>query len=325
MSSASNDGTRWPSVSVVMPVRNEAAGLRHAVESVLNQVYDGPLDVWVALAPSEDTTAGVLDELIRDHPRVHRVDNPVGTTPAGLNAAISASDGEVVVRVDGHARLPQGYVATAVATMLRTGAANVGGRQHAVGQTAFEQAVAAVTNSWVGSGGPRYRAGGAEGPVDTVYLGVFRRSAGDAVGWFDEALLRNQDYEFNLRLRESGETVWFDPYLVVDYRPRSTFRGLARQYFDYGRFKAKVLLSNPRSVRMRQLVPAAVAPMTVICLAAVFFTRLAIAPLLGYVAVLGFATRRAGSWHAVPVAATIHLAWSAGLWIGPHRRVVASR
>lgn len=325
MSSSSNHGTRWPSVSVVMPVRNEAAGLRQAVESVLAQAYDGPLDVWVALAPSEDATAGVLNELIRDHPRVHRVDNPVGTTPAGLNAAIRASDGEVVVRVDGHARLPQGYVATAVATMLRTGAANVGGRQHAVGQTAFEQTVAAVTNSWVGSGGPRYRVGGAEGPVDTVYLGVFRRSAGDAVGWFDEALLRNQDYEFNLRLREGGEIVWFDPDLVVDYRPRSTFRGLARQYFDYGRFKAKVLLANPRSVRLRQLVPAAVAPMTVICLAAVFFTRLAIAPLLGYVAVLGFATRRAGSWRAVPVAATIHLAWSAGLWTGPYRGEVASR
>ena len=122
-----------------------------------------------------------------------------GVTPAGLNAAISASGGEVVVRVDGHVKLCDGYISRAVETMVRTGAVNVGGRQLAVGVTGFERAVAAVMMSVVGSGGAEYRVGKIEKAVDTVFLGVFDRRAGDEVG-FDESLIRNQDYELNIRL-----------------------------------------------------------------------------------------------------------------------------
>jgi len=313
--------TERPSVSVVMPVRNEVEGLVTAVESVLQQDYEGDLDLWVAVAPSIDGTEGLLDGLAAEHPQVHRVDNPSGHTPAGLNAAIAAGAGEVIVRVDGHARLPQAYIRTAVATLLRTGGVNVGGRQHAVGRTPFECAVAAVTNSWLGAGGARYRTGGAAGPVDTVYLGVFRREAGDAVGWFDEGLLRNQDYELNVRLRDAGGVVWFDPDLVVEYRPRSSYRALARQYFEYGQFKARVLAAHPRSLRVRQLLPALLLPGVVLSAVVSWFTVFGPVPVAGYLGAVGLAvvSTRQGSWHAMPVVLTIHVAWSAGFWAGVGR------
>ena len=162
------------------------------------------------------------------------------------------------MRVDGHAELSPGYVRRAVETLQRTGAVNVGGIQHAVGTTPFERAVADAMTSRFGTGDATFHYGGAEGPTDTVYLGVFDRAALEAAGRYDEALERNQDYELNIRLRQAGGVVWFDPELSVSYRPRGTLRGLARQYFDYGRWKRRVIGRHPRSLRWRQAVPPAV-------------------------------------------------------------------
>ena len=249
----------WPHVSVVMAVRNEARHLQHAVGSVLAQHYPGRLDVTVALGPSHDGTSEILAELGRDG-RVTAVDNPSGLTAAGLNAAIAASSGAIVARVDGHAVLPPGYLRRAVELLDETGADNVGGIMAAEGATPFEQAVAAAMSSRFGTGDARFHYGGPAGAVDTVYLGVFRRSALDRVGGFDETLVRTQDSELNVRIRATGGTVWFSPELRVRYRPRGSLRALARQYFEYGRWRRVVARRHPRSLRSRQVA----APATVV-------------------------------------------------------------
>lgn len=235
-----------------MPVRNEEEHLARAVESIRAQEYPGAVRIFVAIAPSNDDTERIATGLGDD---VAVVPNPAAVTPAGLNAAIRAGSAPVVVRVDGHSRLSEGYIGRAVETLRRTGAGNVGGMQVPEPETPFEEAVAAATTSWLGTGGAKYRLGGAEGPVDTVYLGVFDRAAIEAVGLFDERLVRNQDYELNIRLRDAGFAVWFDPELAVGYRPRGTWRALARQYYEYGYWKSVVLRLHPRSARMRQLMP----------------------------------------------------------------------
>ncbi len=239
-----------------MPIRNEAMHLEHAVESILDQDYPRPFDICLAVAPSDDDTRAVATALARRHDRVSVVTNPAGVTPAGLNAAVAATSGEVIVRVDGHAALSPGYIRGAVETMRRTGAVNVGGRQDALGESDFERAVAAAMTSYIGTGGARFHVGGEAGPVDTVYLGVFDRTAGDLAGWFDEALIRNQDYELNIRLRELGGTIWFDPELSVTYRPRDTIGKLARQYYEYGYWKNAVVRIHPGSLKLRQAIPA---------------------------------------------------------------------
>jgi len=150
------------------------------------------------------------------------------------------------------------YILNAVATLRSTGAANVGGIQRPIGRSVFERAVACAMTSKFGTGGSKFHVGGQAGPTDSVYLGVFDRSRAEKVGWFDERLIRNQDYELNIRLRRDGATIWFDPNLWVDYQPRSSLPQLARQYFQYGWWKAKVVGLHPSSLRLRQLAPVLV-------------------------------------------------------------------
>ncbi|HEU4675390.1 MAG TPA: glycosyltransferase family 2 protein, partial [Motilibacteraceae bacterium] len=198
---------RWPGVSVVMPVLNEERHLRDAVARVLGQDYPGPLEVVLALGPSRDRTDQIARTLAERDGRVTAVPNPSGRTPAGLNAAIHASRHPIVVRVDGHGMLPPGYVRTAVELLARTGAANVGGMMAAEGETPFERAVACAMTSPVGVGGAAFHTGGQEGPADTVYLGVFRRSMLEELGGYDESFVRAQDWELNYRIRSHGGLV----------------------------------------------------------------------------------------------------------------------
>lgn len=252
-----------PSVSVVMPVVNEERHLRASVLRILDQDYAGPMDVTVAVGPSRDNTAQVAAELTKEFDRLRVVDNPSGSTPAGLNAAIDASSGDIVVRVDGHAMIPPNYVSTAVDVLERTGADNVGGVMAAEGTGEFERAVAAAMTSKFGVGGASFHVGGEEGPALTVYLGCFRRSALDRVGGYDESMERAQDWEMNLRIRNTGGVVYFTPDLHVTYRPRHSIRALARQYHDYGRWRREVATRHPETISVRYLA----APVTVAAVA----------------------------------------------------------
>ncbi len=320
------DQVSWPDVAVVVPVRNEERHLRGAVEAVLEQAYPGRVEVCLAVGPSGDRTELVASELAAAHPQVRVVANPSGRTPAALNAAIRATAGEVVARVDGHAALSPGYLRRAVETLKRTGAANVGGIQRAEGTTAFERAVAVAMTSRFGAGGARFHVGGTEGPTDTVYLGVFRRDALEQAGLFDETLVRNQDYELNIRLRDAGGVVWFDPELWVAYRPRSDLRSLARQYFEYGTWKRHVLRRHPGSLKARQAIPALTTAAIAASLAAAPFARVALAVPGTYAAAvvvssLAGARGRAGTAaRLVAIYPTMHLAWGTGFWLGGRSR-----
>ena len=327
-------GDAPPTVSVVVPVFECANHIESCLAAVAAQTYRGHIDVTVALAPSSDGTRQALaraaSELSPDLP-IRVIDNPAISTPAGLNAAIADSSGDIVVRVDAQSRLPPDYVERAVTTMKRTGAGNVGGLQRptAPADSGPTAAIAAALSSPFGGGPAAYRRGRREGPTDTVYLGVFDRRALDAVGGFDESLERNQDYELNWRLRQAGYTVWLDPALTVGYTPRSTYRDLASQYFHYGAWKRRMLWKNPRSLKPRQIAPPAL--LAVLFVSAVQLARGrptgAAGPLL-YVAACSCAAARFRSTlpdardrlRVAFACAVIHLSWGFGFLIGRPRR-----
>jgi len=244
-----------PHVSVVIPVRNEADALGAAIRSALGQSGAPPLEVIVADGASSDGTRAVAAAAAHEDHRVRLIANPTGKTPAGLNEAIKAARGDVIVRCDAHSRLPENYVARALELIEETGADVVGGTQRAVGHTFWQRAVAIAMTTPAGVGDARFHTGGRPGPVDTVYLGVFLRAALERAGLFDESLERNQDYELNYRIRRAGGVVYFHPDLAVDYSPRRSLRLLARQYRQYGTWKRLVLRRNPESLRWRQLAP----------------------------------------------------------------------
>ncbi|GHG41595.1 glycosyltransferase family 2 protein [Streptomyces zaomyceticus] len=323
-------------VSVIMPVLNEERYLRTSVRHILEQEYDGELEVVIALGPSTDRTDEIAAELVREDPRVTTVPNPTGRTPAALNAAIEASRHPIVVRVDGHGMLSPNYIATAVRLLEETGAQNVGGVMHAEGENAWEEAVAAAMTSRIGVGNAAFHTGGEAGPAETVYLGVFRREALERQGGYNVEFVRAQDWELNFRIREAGGLIWFSPELRVQYRPRPSVRALARQYKDYGRWRHVVARYHRGSINLRYLAP----PAAVCAIAAGVVVGAAVTP-LGFVVPAGYlAAIAAGSVPAgkglslkarlrIPVAlATMHMAWGYGFLTSPRslaRKVVASR
>ncbi|WP_308195874.1 glycosyltransferase family 2 protein [Microbacterium aurugineum] len=246
-----------PGVSFVMPVLNEHAYLEHAVESVLAQDVDVPTELVLALGPSTDGTTELAQRLAETDERIRLVGNPAAHIPVGLNAAIRASRYATVVRVDAHSELSPGYAARALATLERTASANVGGVMHAEGRTPFQKSVARLYNSPVGLGGGAYHGSSQEGEAESAYLGVMRREVLDEVGLFDETIRRGEDWELNLRIRQAGHRVWFDPDLSVTYWPRESWTRLARQFRATGAWRGELVRRFGRRNGLRYFAPPA--------------------------------------------------------------------
>jgi succinoglycan biosynthesis protein ExoA len=315
-----------------MPVLNEERHLEAAIRRVLHQDYPGEFEVILAVGPSSDRTREIANALAAADPRIRVVDNPAARTPAALNLGIAASAHEIIVRVDGHGELTDGYIKRAVELLAETGAANVGGVMDARGTTPFEEAVAVAYTTRLGLGGSAFHL--AESPAaeaETVFLGVFRKEALVEVGGFDESMHRAQDWELNHRLRTSGHKIWFSPELRVTYRPRSTLRALMKQMYETGTWRREVVRRYPDTATVRYLAP----PLTVIGVLAgstagllgVFFgsrrMRLGFAAPAGYLGLIiggSLITVRPMSAAArlrLPlVVAATHLAWGAGFLVG---------
>lgn len=295
-----------PSVSVVIPAYNAADLIEMAIKSIREQDY--PRIDEIIVAAGDDETAAVAREL-----GAIVLPNPSTRTPDALNLGFARATGDVVVRCDAQSILPAGYVDRAVTTLSRTGATNVGGMQIAVGTTFWGRAIAAAMSSPLGAGDARYRTGGEEGPVETVYLGVFDRKRVEELGGFDPAFARTQDYELNHRIVESGGVVWFDPQLRVEYRPRTSLRELWRQYYRYGQAKREFSRRHPGALRWRQLAP----PLLVIGLGASviasFWAPWALLVPAGYIVSLALGSLLSRGNAGTPAALVVmHLAWGLG-------------
>ncbi len=321
---------------MIMPVLNEERHLRSSVRHILAQDFPGELEVVIALGPSTDRTDEIAAALVAEDPRVRTVPNPSGRTPAGLNAAISASKHPVVVRVDGHGMLSPNYITTAVRLLAEKGAANVGGIMHAEGETAWERAVAAAMTSRIGVGNAAFHTGGRAGEAETVYLGVFRREVLEQQDGYNEEFVRAQDWELNFRIRQAGGLIWFSPELLVSYRPRPSVRTLATQYRNYGRWRRVVARYHPGSINPRYLAPpVALAAIVLGLLAGVLLTPWALLVPAGYL--LGIVAGSLPAGRGLPVGvraripvtlATMHLCWGWGFLTSPRKlakRVIASR
>ncbi len=324
-------GSPLPAISVILPVLNEESHLESAVLSVLSQDYRGPLEIILALGPSRDRTNEIASKLASQDNRVKLLDSPTGKTAAGLNLALSASKSPVVVRVDGHAQIPSNYISLIVEILNKTGAVNVGGVMAAVGTTAFERAVAGAMRSPLGVGASRFHTGGEAGEVDTVYLGAFRREALIAIGGFDERFTRAQDWELNFRLRENGGVIYFDPRLHVTYRPRSSVGALAKQYFEYGRWRRVVSRRHSGTINYRYLAPPfallgfSTSIVLGVLLSSIFFIPALVYLLFVVLASLKISTSVGEYLLLLVVIPTMHFAWGAGFISSPKTLVPASQ
>jgi glycosyltransferase involved in cell wall biosynthesis len=313
-------------VSVILPVLNEEDYLEHAVMAILEQDFKGSLEVVLAIGPSKDRTMEIAKELAARDSRVKIVENPTGRTAVGLNLAIQNSIFPIIVRVDGHANIPSNYISIAVEQLIKTGAVNVGGLMAAKGQTPFENAVARAMRSALGVGASKFHTGGEAGETDTVYLGVFRRDALEAIGGFDEHFTRAQDWEMNYRLRKNGGKIYFDPRLEVTYRPRRSLLALSRQYFEYGRWRRVVIRTHKGTINARYLAPPFTVIGTSLSLIAGFVNPVLLVPALTYGSFLILASLKIGKtikerFYLPSILFTMHMSWGIG-FITSTRRFV---
>lgn len=244
----------WPLVSVVIPMRNESNHIRPCLDSVLAQDYPADrLEVLVVDGESDDDSLQVLATY---GTRIRVLHNPRRVVPTAMNIGIRAARGEVIARVDGHTVLAPSYLRTGVEALRRTGADNVGGAMHAVGGGLMGDAIALAMSSRFGIGA-YFHFGTTEREADTVYMGMWPRKAFERMGLFDEELVRNQDDELNYRLRKLGGHIVLVPAMTSRYQNRQTVKALARQFFQYGVWKIRVLQKHPLQMSWRHFVPPA--------------------------------------------------------------------
>ena len=321
-----------PKISVIVPCFNEESTIAGLLEAISNQsVSLTDLEVVIADGMSTDKTRQIIEQYTRDshHMSLYLIDNPLRIIPAALNRAIEASKGDFVVRLDAHSAPIPDYIERCLAVLDETGAANVGGVWEIKpgADTWLARAIAVAASHPIGAGDARYRISGDPGPVDTVPFGAFRREWLEKVGPFNEELLTNEDYEYNVRIRNAGGQIWFDPSIRAVYFARPSLSSLARQYWRYGFWKVRMLRLYPETIRWRQALPPIFVLSTVILAALAFpfpLARLLLAVQLGaYLLITIFAgllesIRRKDMGLILgfpPAIWTMHFSWGTGfLW-----------
>lgn len=324
-----------PAVSIIVPCYNEQATIGLLLQALYTQTFPRKeMEVIIADGLSTDCTRQEIEIFCEDHAdlNVRVVDNPQRVIPAGLNRAIESATGEIIIRLDAHSIPYPDYVARCVHDLEAGLGENIGGVwEIQPGDQSWQaRAIAAAAAHPLGVGDARYRVGGQSQAVDTVPFGAFRRSLIDEIGAFDEALLSNEDYEFNVRVRKAGGKVWLNPAIRSKYFARRTLGALAQQYWRYGFWKARMLRRYPETFRWRQLAGLFVLSFLVLGILGIWIP--AARWLLGVeVGVYTLALLVAGLQEAfrkrdfalllgVPLAiATMHLMWGAAFlwsWMG---------
>lgn len=241
------EGESTPRVSVVLPVRNEAADIERCLSSVFEQdLAAEQVEILLVDGDSTDDTRAIAERVAAEcgaSDRFRIVPNPDRTAAAGMNRGIAAATAPHIARVDGHAELAPDYLSGALAILdERADAHIVGGLLLSEGEGTVGAAIALAMSSALGTGGAGFRTGARElVETDTVAFGVYRRAVFDDVGDFDERLVRNQDDELHQRVRAAGLRILLAPHLRVRYVTRSSYLALARQYWGYGLWKPRVI------------------------------------------------------------------------------------
>jgi glycosyltransferase involved in cell wall biosynthesis len=315
-----------PTVSVLVPVRNEERYIERCLYSIAAQDYPrSRLEVLVIDGQSTDLTKQTVSRFAAESTLdLGLLQNPRYLPAAAMNIGLEHARGEVIVRIDGHAWMAPDFIRRAVEALAETRAECVGGVLETEGDSYIGRVIALAMSSRFGVGGAAFRVGG-EGPVDTVAFGAYRRSVFDRLGRFVEDLPGGEDDEFNYRLRDAGGAIVLVPGMRAGYTARGSLRGVWRQYFSYGKAKPEVLRRHPAQVRLRQLAPPAfVAALSFAAIRATLGRTdalkllIAVYTLGATIASLVLVTRQ--RWRYLPplpaAFACLHLAYGLGFWAG---------
>lgn len=315
-------GPHADKVLIVIPCLNERGHIDRLLAELRNDTAELDRLIVVADGGSTDGTADILADISARDPSVKVIFNPKQIQSAGVNLAVRAfGEGrQWLVRLDAHAQYPANYIRTLIVEAHRTGATSVVVAMRSQGTERFQSAVAAIQNSVLGAGGAPHRRAGKAQFVDHGHHALFDLQWFNAVGGYDESASHNEDAEFDLRLRRAGGKIWLTRSVEFVYFPRTSVHALFRQYICYGRGRAATIIRHRKVPKLRQLLPAGVAPAIAAGLLAPWHIVTA-APALFWAilcmfvgAALGLRLGLRGALFAGIAALTIHTAWSIGFW-----------
>lgn len=313
-----------PTVSIIMPIRNEEAFLDRCLGSVAETTYPiDRLELLVVDGMSTDRSREIAESFRDRLPGLRVIENPARIQAVAFNLGLSMALGELIVRMDAHTLYDPNYVSVCVDSLLRTGAENVGGPQRSKGDTPLTRAIAFAVSSRFGAGDASYRYTDVAVWADTVYLGSWRRKTLECLGGMRPDWAVNEDYELNIRLRKQGGRILVTPAAKSTYFVRGSIPKLARQYFRYGLWKVRTLTVHPASIRWRQLVaPGFVSYLVLLPQLHSWFGGIAFVPIYLYLTALLWLTASsaaslgaAATWLPM-VFPTIHLSWGVGFLLG---------
>jgi succinoglycan biosynthesis protein ExoA len=263
-------------VSVLIPVRNEAAGIRDAVATMQGQRFAGGFELLFMDGRSDDGTRAILERLGAEDDRVRVLDNPRRGIPQALNIGLQHARGRFIARMDAHALYPPDYLATGVRRLERGDVDYVTGLQLPFGVDAGSARIALALESPLGIGGAGFRRRVTEETeTDAGFTGVWRRETLERLGGWREDWVVNEDGELAARLLKAGGRIVCVPEMAARYVPRRGLRALARQYWRYGHYRAKTCGRHPESMRRSHLLP----PLATVAVAGSLIPRRAAAPL----------------------------------------------
>ena len=316
------------SISIILPVRNEGVLLRNALDAVLAQDYSGSIEILIADGMSSDNTREIIKEYQERHRNIYLIDNPGMIVPTGMNAALRRAHGEMIVRVDGHCIIAADYVSRCVAHLSEESADGVGGPMETIGETPLAETIAVAMSSIFGVGNSAFRTQkGRTQYVDTVPFPAYTRAIIDKVGLYDEELVRNQDDEYNYRIREKNGKILLAADVTSKYYSRGSLSKLGKQYYQYGFYKVRVLQKHPAQMSLRQFVPPLfVFGLAAACLGALFsfYGVVLLEMIVGFYFVANlvaclFISTKSGWRHFLMlpfIFSILHLSYGLGFWGG---------
>lgn len=315
------------SLLVVIPCLNEETHLPGLLDVLCADPAAADARIVVVDGGSSDASARIVRQHAERDARISLLHNPLRVQSAGVNLAVRTfgADFGFFVRVDAHAAYPADFLTRLVQAQAETGADSVvvSMRAAAAPDACFQQAAACAQNSLLGAGGSPHRKAGARRWVDHGHHALFRTAAFLAAGGYDESFTHNEDAELDVRLSSAGAKILLAADILIDYFPRPTARALARQYFNYGKGRVRTALKHRTPLKLRQLAPAAVAPIVLLGISLAPIAPVAATPLalwlaacLAYGAALGARNGRTCAAAAGFAAAIMHFSWSLGFLRG---------
>jgi len=323
----------FPLVTIIIPIRNEADYILQSLVALIEQDYSQDrMEIFVVDGMSTDNTRKIISDFSALHPQlqIYILDNPGKIVPIGMNIALRQAKGKIIIRVDGHCNIAPDYVRKCVEHIQKDNVDGVGGPMESIGETQMAKAIAIGMSSPFGVGNSAFRTtSGRSMLADTVPFPAYTRQIVERVGLYDEELVRNQDDEYNYRIRELGGKILLVDDVRSTYFSRTSLKGLWRQYYQYGFWKVRVLQKHPRQMSLRQFVPPALVASLLGSALLLFFPfpsfilhPSSFIPLLYFAANLGasFWTASRRSWRSFPflplIFAILHLSYGLGFLVG---------